>query len=57
VGKEPNQEHFSVHEGIMCARAEFFRRAMNGNWAEREERLVNMPEDDPKIFATYINLV
>jgi hypothetical protein len=57
VGKEPTQEHFSVHEGIMCARSEFFRRAMNGNWAERAERLIRLPEDDPEIFAIYVNLV
>jgi hypothetical protein len=30
---------------------------MNGNWAERDERLVKLPEDDPEIFATYINFV
>jgi hypothetical protein len=30
---------------------------MNGNWAERDERLVKLPEDDPKIFAAYINVV
>jgi len=30
---------------------------MNGNWAEREESLIKLPEDDPKIFATYINHV
>jgi hypothetical protein len=30
---------------------------MNGNWAERDERLVKLPEDDPEIFAIYINLV
>lgn len=30
---------------------------MNGNWVEREERLIRLPEDDPEIFATYVNLV
>jgi hypothetical protein len=57
VGKAPNQEDFSVHEGIICTRSEFFRRAMNGNWAESEERVVKLPDDDPEIFAAYINLV
>tara|TARA_R110002003_G_scaffold1389_7_gene22966 strand:+ start:462 stop:983 length:522 start_codon:yes stop_codon:yes gene_type:complete len=30
---------------------------MNGNWAERDERLVKLPDDDPEVVATYINLV
>ncbi|KAF2827359.1 hypothetical protein CC86DRAFT_209933 [Ophiobolus disseminans] len=57
VGKEPNHKRFLVHEGLLCARFEFFKRAMNGNWAEREERLIKLPEDDPETFATYINVV
>jgi hypothetical protein len=30
---------------------------MSGNWAEKEQRLVKLPEDDPEIFAIYFNLV
>lgn len=57
VGKEPNQQRFSVHEGIICARSEFFQRAMNGNWEESKERIIKLPEDDPKVFNVYINLL
>ncbi|KAH7094899.1 hypothetical protein FB567DRAFT_600599 [Paraphoma chrysanthemicola] len=57
VGKEPRQERFLVHEGIFSARSEFFRRAMNGNWAERDERLIELPEDDPEVFSMYVNFV
>lgn len=57
VGKEPNEKRFLVHEGFICARSEFFRRAINGPWVERDERLIKLLEDDPEIFATYINLV
>ncbi|KAI4634342.1 hypothetical protein J4E83_001660 [Alternaria metachromatica] len=57
VGKEPDQQRFSVHEGIMCARSEFFQRAMNGNWTESKERIIRLPEDDPEIFNIYINFL
>ncbi|KAI4608684.1 hypothetical protein J4E80_008889 [Alternaria sp. BMP 0032] len=57
VGEEPKQQHFSVHEDIICARSEFFRRAMNGNWAESKERIVRLSEDRPKVFHIYINLL
>jgi hypothetical protein len=57
VGVEPNQKRFSIHEGIICARSEFFRRVMSGDWLEKEERLVELPEDDPDIFALYVNIV
>jgi hypothetical protein len=57
VGKEPNQQRFSIHESIICAQSDFFLRAMSGNWLEQEDRLVKFPEDDPEIFAIYINLV
>jgi hypothetical protein len=57
VGSGASEKRFSVHESFICARSEFFRRAMNGNWAESEERLVKLSEDDPEIFAIYINHV
>jgi hypothetical protein len=56
VGQEPNQTRFTIHEGIICGRSEFFRRAMSGDWKEREEREIKLPEDDPQVFATYVNL-
>lgn len=46
VGAEPNQKRFSMHESIICARSEFFRRAMTGDWLEKEQRLIKLPEDD-----------
>jgi hypothetical protein len=30
---------------------------MSGNWAEREERLIKLPEDEPKVFEIYLNIV
>ncbi|KAF1946626.1 hypothetical protein EJ02DRAFT_493750, partial [Clathrospora elynae] len=33
--------------------AEFFRRALNGNWKEAEPRILELPEDEPDVFAHY----
>jgi len=57
VGKEPGQQRFSIPEGVICARSEFFKRALNGNWTESEGRIVRFPEDNPEIFGIYMNLV
>lgn len=57
IGTLTDQKEFIVYEGTICARSEFFRRALNGNWAESEERLVRLTEDEPAIFAIYLNHV
>ncbi|KAL6709520.1 hypothetical protein ACN47E_001455 [Coniothyrium glycines] len=58
VGKEPrDQQRFILNESIICARSEFFRRAMNGNWIEKDERIIKMPEDDAITFSNYVNLI
>ncbi|KAI4959674.1 hypothetical protein J4E86_003397 [Alternaria arbusti] len=55
VGKDPNTEDFIAHESFLTSRSEFFRRAMNGNWQEADTRTINFPDDDPGIFALYLN--
>jgi hypothetical protein len=57
VGKEPHQKIFSVHQGLIAPRSEFFERAFNGNWKETESRLVNLPEDNARIFSLYVQLL
>ena len=57
MGKGLHPGRFSIHEEIICARSEFFKRALNGKWTESEERVVKLPEDDPKTFSIYTNLV
>ncbi|KAF2130050.1 hypothetical protein P153DRAFT_431113 [Dothidotthia symphoricarpi CBS 119687] len=57
VGGESNQKDFVVHESFLTARSEFFRRAMNGSWEEAESRVVKLPQDEPEIFALYLNHV
>lgn len=57
VGTGELQEEFFVHEGILCERSQFFEKALNGDRAESDERLVNLPEDDPATFSLYQELL
>jgi hypothetical protein len=45
-----------VHECFII-HADFFRRALNGNWAESDDRVITMMEDDPEIFDKYLHFV
>ena len=49
-----NQELFTVHKNLICASSPFFERAMSGEWAESATQTIEMPDDEPGIFALYI---
>jgi hypothetical protein len=51
------REVFYVDKALVCARSKFFRAALNSEWKEGEENAIALPEDDPEIFATYLELV
>lgn len=51
VGAE--RKPFIVHELIICASSPFFKNAMSGPWKESSEHTVDLPEDEPKVFALY----
>jgi hypothetical protein len=42
---------------LLTARSRFFQKALFGNWKEAEDRVVNLPEDDPALFADYIHVL
>ena len=52
VGEQ--EQAFTVHEGLICARSKFFRNAMNGNWLEADEKIVRLPDDEPAVFEGYL---
>ncbi|KAF2277552.1 uncharacterized protein EI97DRAFT_432415 [Westerdykella ornata] len=56
VGQGLERKEFIAHEPFI-ARSEFFRRALNGNWPEGIERIVEMPNDDPEHFRLYLSFV
>jgi hypothetical protein len=42
---------------VFIPRSKFFQAALRGGWKEAEERVINLPEDDPKLFASYVQAV
>ncbi|KAF2279433.1 uncharacterized protein EI97DRAFT_412463 [Westerdykella ornata] len=54
VGLEPPIP-FSVHENLICASSDFFRKAMEGDWKESKQLLVCLEDDDPDTFLVYLH--
>lgn len=54
VGQGDAQEKFAVHEALITSRSLFFRNAMQGDWKEAREHVVNLVEEDPEIFSLYL---
>lgn len=46
-------KRYSIHERLVSPRSEFVRLALRGQWKEARERTINLPEDDPDVFAVY----
>jgi hypothetical protein len=57
VGKDDKIEKFGVYKGLIVERSSFFANALNGNWQESDKGLVLLPEDDPKVFALYLQVL
>ncbi|KAF2122118.1 hypothetical protein BDV96DRAFT_682126 [Lophiotrema nucula] len=57
VGQGAEQKTFLVHSTVICPRARFFEKAMNGSWKEAEDKVVELKEDDPITFQRYQSLI
>ena len=44
-----------MHENIICASSDFFKKAIYGPWKESNERLISLSHEEPDIFAIYLN--
>lgn len=42
---------------LLVARSDFFKKALSGEWKEATERVVNLPEEKPWIFAIYTHVL
>ncbi|KAG8165295.1 hypothetical protein KVR01_005570 [Diaporthe batatas] len=49
IGLPPHQEIFQVHKSVLL-KAEWFRKALLGNFLEAEAQSLDLPEEDPAIF-------
>ena len=52
VGNPP--ETFIVHENLIRKSSPFFENAMHGPWTESRKRKIPLKDEDPKVFAIYI---
>jgi hypothetical protein len=57
-------QSFFVHKDLVTSRSEFFAKALrtasdggSGTWLEGDEGVVRLPDDDPKVFANYLQLL
>lgn len=52
VGKP--QVEFTAHKSVLCERSAFFAAALKPEWTNNQERVVQLPEDDPQAFSAYL---
>jgi hypothetical protein len=55
VAVDDEKETYSVHENFVCGSSPFFDRAMTGTWRDSLERAVQLPDEEPEIFALYVH--
>ncbi|KAH6871414.1 hypothetical protein B0T10DRAFT_533557 [Thelonectria olida] len=46
---------FSVHENLISAASEIFKKCMGGNWKEGKNRSVRLESQDPEVFQIYLH--
>ena len=51
VGQE--KKIFTMHKGVLCSIAPFFRAAFEGQFVEGTEQVLRLPEDDPNLFRYF----
>lgn len=49
-----NEQSFTVHKDLICARSKFFVAACSERWIEGQSKVVRLPESSPKIFQIYM---
>ncbi|KAF1946475.1 hypothetical protein EJ02DRAFT_450564 [Clathrospora elynae] len=52
-----NSREFYIHEALPTSSSKFFEKTMKRGWEKAEEKLFNLPEDDPETFALYRQVV
>ena len=50
----PDEHGFYIHPSVISQTSDFFKAALKKEWAEGQERIIKLPEDDPVIFETYV---
>lgn len=48
---------FWAHKDLLCSRSPFFTNALREEWKEGQDNKVELPDDDPDIFAMYMHML
>ncbi|KAF2706562.1 hypothetical protein K504DRAFT_504685 [Pleomassaria siparia CBS 279.74] len=57
VGLEGQSQTFFVHERLVTDRAPFFQRAINEELRDSDDKIIELPDDSPTVFFTYLQLL
>lgn len=57
VGRDSNQQLFTVHHDIITNRSDFFEQARSPRWNPKKSVPVKLPHADPQIFDMYLHCV
>jgi len=51
----PEKETWLLHEGVICERSAFFKKAFTGGFQESNTKVIHLDEEDPKMFGYFID--
>ena len=57
VGKEPNQQRFTVYHDIITRRSKFFHAARSGRWTTQPDQATVLDDHEPDVFSVYLHCV
>ena len=53
VGQD--EHRFAVHKDVVCAKSQFFHAACSARWSKGGERVVRLPDVEPREFQMYVD--
>lgn len=57
VGTGSKTKDFYVHEDELKRHSDFCAAALRGPWLEAQERVIRLPDEDPDVFAVFVDFI
>jgi hypothetical protein len=54
VGRGPHAGVFTVQKALLCSSSTYFKAALNGTFVEGHTQTIDLDDEDPSIFRTYV---
>ncbi|KAE9371940.1 hypothetical protein N431DRAFT_340136 [Stipitochalara longipes BDJ] len=51
----PQKELWLLHEGVVCDRSEYFKKAFTGGYMETDKKELHLAEEDPTMFGHFVD--